>query len=142
MAVVVIPSNGKGDRSVESLGVKAPGGWQVPVRSVQGGEQAGRPQQRRTKKPRKRAPREADGGMVGSAEPLRSRRRPVSESSYWTHSILELPGVREGGMSGRNWQRKPGTTRGSPRRSRTAKASRISRQSVKSRCAREWGGWG
>ena len=39
-------------------------------------------------------------------------------------------------------QRRLGTTRGSPRRSRTAKASRISRQAVKSRCAREWGGWG
>ena len=45
-------------------------------------------------------------------------------------------------MPGRNVQRKPGTTRGSPRRSRTAKASRISRHAVKSRCAREWGGWG
>ena len=45
-------------------------------------------------------------------------------------------------MSGRNVQRKPGTTRGSPRRSRTAKASRISRHAVKSRCACEWGGWG
>jgi hypothetical protein len=45
-------------------------------------------------------------------------------------------------MSGRNEQRKPGTTRGSPRRSRTAKASRISRHAVKSRCAREWDGWG
>ena len=33
-------------------------------------------------------------------------------------------------------------TRGSPRRSRTAKASRISRHAVKSRCAREWDGWG
>src|SRR6266487_7185246 len=37
---------------------------------------------------------------------------------------------------------KPGTARGSPRRSRTAKASRISRCAVKSRCACEWGGWG
>src|SRR5712671_3344491 len=54
----------------------------------------------------------------------------------------ELSGVREDGMSGRNGQRKPGTTRGSPRRSRTAKASRISRSAVKSRCARGWGGWG
>ena len=45
-------------------------------------------------------------------------------------------------MSGRNEQRKPGTTRGSPRRSRTAKASRISRHAVKSRCACEWDGWG
>ena len=53
-----------------------------------------------------------------------------------------LPGVGEGGMSGWNVQRKLGTTRGSPRRSRTAKASRISRYAVKSRCACEWGGWG
>jgi hypothetical protein len=45
-------------------------------------------------------------------------------------------------MSGRNSQRKLGTTRGSPRRSRTAKASRISRYAVKSRCAGEWGAWG
>ena len=45
-------------------------------------------------------------------------------------------------MSGRNSQRKLGTTRGSPRRSRTAKASRISRSAAKSRCARGWGGWG
>jgi hypothetical protein len=39
-------------------------------------------------------------------------------------------------------QRKPGTARGSPRRSRTAKALRISRYAVKSRCACERGGWG
>ena len=45
-------------------------------------------------------------------------------------------------MSGRNVQRKLGTTRGSLRRSRTAKTSRISRRAVKSRCAHEWGGWG
>ena len=45
-------------------------------------------------------------------------------------------------MPGRNGQRKPGTARGSPRRSRTAKASRISRRAVKSRCACERGGWG
>ena len=45
-------------------------------------------------------------------------------------------------MLGRNGQRKLGTTRGSPRRSRTAKASPISRSVVKSRCAREWDGWG
>src|SRR3974390_323250 len=53
-----------------------------------------------------------------------------------------FPGVSGDGMPGKNVQRKLGTTRGSPRRSRTAKASRISRQAVKSRCAREWGGWG
>ena len=46
-------------------------------------------------------------------------------------SMIELPGVREGGMLGRNGQRKLGTTYGSPRRSRTAKASHISRHTVK-----------
>jgi hypothetical protein len=66
----------------------------------------------------------------------------MSTSEFWTETMIELPEVREGGMSGRNEQRKPGTTRGSPRRSRTAKASRISRRAVKSRCAHEWGGWG
>src|SRR5271167_314797 len=55
---------------------------------------------------------------------------------------VELPGDAEDGMSGRNSQRKLGTTRGSPRRSRTAKAWRISRCAAKSRCACEWGGWG
>jgi hypothetical protein len=56
--------------------------------------------------------------------------------------MIGLPGVVEDGMPGGNVQRKLGTTHGSPRRSRTAKASRISRPAVKSRCAREWGGWG
>ena len=55
---------------------------------------------------------------------------------------VELPGVVEDGMSGKNGQRKPGTTRGSPRRSRTAKAPHINRRAAKLRCAREWGGWG
>src|SRR5215471_4550819 len=89
-----------------------------------------------------RAPRETDCGINGSAEPLRSRRRPMSTSLLWNLSTYELPVVIEDGMSGRSGQRKPGTARGSPRRSRTAKASRISRRAVKSRCAREWGGWG
>src|SRR6516162_6893517 len=68
--------------------------------------------------------------------------KTVSASRYWTVAMFELPGVGEDGMSGRNVQRKLGTTRGSPRRSRTAKASRISRYAVKSRCACEWDGWG
>jgi hypothetical protein len=58
------------------------------------------------------------------------------------HFDVGRPGVGEDGMPGRNEQRKPGTARGSPRRSRTAKASRISRHAVKSRCTCEWGGWG
>src|ERR1700757_90250 len=66
----------------------------------------------------------------------------MSASENWTITMIELPGVIESGMLRRNGQRKPGTTRGSPRRSRTAKALRISRHAVKSRCARGWGGWG
>src|SRR3974390_3417593 len=57
-------------------------------------------------------------------------------------AMIELPGVRESDMPRRSGQRKPGPTRGSPRRSRTAKALRISRYAVKSRCARGWDGWG
>jgi hypothetical protein len=53
-----------------------------------------------------------------------------------------LPGVVEDGMSGRNSQRKLGSARGSPRRSRTAKAPHINRWAVKLRCACEWGAWG
>jgi hypothetical protein len=44
-------------------------------------------------------------------------------------TVNNLPAATHGvedGMPGRNVQRKPGTSRGSPRRSRTAKASRIS----------------
>jgi hypothetical protein len=57
-------------------------------------------------------------------------------------TMSELLVVVEDGMSGRNGQRKLGTSRGSPRRPRTAKTSRISRRAVKSRCAHEWDGWG
>jgi hypothetical protein len=91
--------------------------------------------------PEMRAPRETDCGRIGSAELLRSWRRPCRHRSSGL-AMIELPGVIESGMPRRNGQRKPGTTRGSPRRSRTAKALRISRYAVKSRCARGWGGWG
>jgi hypothetical protein len=91
--------------------------------------------------PEIRAPRETDCGRIGSAELLRSRRRRCRHRSSGL-AMIELPGVIESGMPRKNGQRKPGTTRGSPRRSRTAKALRISRHAVKSRCARGWGGWG
>ena len=58
--------------------------------------------------------------------------KAMSASENWTITMIELPGVIESGMPGRNGQRKPGTTRGSPRRSRTAKALRISRLAAKS----------
>ncbi len=142
MAVVVISSDGKGDRPVGSLEVKVPVGREDRSDPYRGASNLTGRSGREPGSLEIRAPRETDCGIVGSAEPLRSRRRPVSTSQDWTHAMVELPGVVEDGMSGRNGQRKLGTTRGSPRRSRTAKASRISRAAVKSRCAREWGGWG
>ena len=68
--------------------------------------------------------------------------KAMSASKNWTMTMFELLGVIEDGMPGRNGQRKPGTARGSPRRSHTAKASRISRHAAKSGRAREWDGWG
>src|SRR5215471_15677844 len=44
----------------------------------------------------------------------------MSALGVWTNPGVEPPGVREDGMSGRDEQRKPGTARGSPRRSRVA----------------------
>src|SRR5262249_24786462 len=49
-------------------------------------------------------------------------------------SMIGLPGVVEDGMPGANEQRKPGTARGSPRRSRTAKASGRSSRKLRRRC--------
>ena len=103
---------------------------------------AGRSKLRESGSPEIRAPRETDCGRIGSAELLRSRRRRCRHRRSGPNDVRTPRGDLEGGMPGRNGQRKPGTTRGSPRRSRTAKASRISRHAVKMRCAREWGGWG
>lgn len=58
------------------------------------------------------------------------------------HATDELSGVVGGDMMAESGQRKLGTTRGQPRRTRTAKASRISRTAAKSWCVSEWGGWG
>src|SRR3954452_5183355 len=79
--------------------------------------------------------------MIGRAEPLGSRRRPRRHRDTG-HMRCRTPRGQRGRHVRTEWQRKPGTTRGSPQRSRTAKASRISRPAVKSRCAGEWGGWG
>src|SRR3989442_4813626 len=60
----------------------------------------------------------------------------------WAGATDGLSGVIDDDMSGRNVQRKLGTTQGSPLRSRTAKAPRITGSAGKSRRAPEWGGWG
>src|SRR6266568_5032843 len=79
-------------------------------------------------------------GFLGVSSRLARGEDPVGIVNL-DDTMSGLPEVVEGGMSGRNAQRKLGTTRGSPRLSRTAKTSRISRRAVKSRCACEWGGW-
>ena len=143
MVVVVISSSGEGDRAVESLEVKAPVDRDQPGPIRTGGRATRQAAADANQEAPKYGPRvKRIAGHFGSAELLRTWRRPESGTSYWTQGVLELPGVLEGGMPGRNAQRKPGTTRGSPRRSRTAKAARISRYPVKSCSAREWGGWG
>src|SRR5262249_60493011 len=64
--VVVISSGGEGDRAVESREVKVPEGWGVPVRSVQGGKQLGRPYRKRTSEATKPTARvERIAGVLG-----------------------------------------------------------------------------
>ena len=74
--VVVISSGGAGDQSAGSLEVKALWGREAgSIRQRGASNLAGR----NVSKPgslERRAPREADCGNFGSAEPLRSRRRP------------------------------------------------------------------
>ena len=139
VTVVVISSDGEGDRSVESLEVKVPEGWAFQSDPYRGASNLAGCSGSEPVKPRNRPP-------------VRNGLRECRECRAGGHSAkanvgievldidVKLPGVGEGGTSGRNVQRKLGTTRGSPRRSRTAKASRISRHAVKSRCACEWGG--
>ena len=113
-----------------------------PCRIHQGGKQVGRLQRKRTRKPRNLRP---TGSGLWDHRERRSHRgwlkANVSREGIG-FTVRGLSGVVEGDMSTKNSSRKLGTTRGSPRRSRTAKASRISRYAVKSRCACEWGGWG
>src|SRR4051795_5373683 len=96
----------------------------------------------RTSEASKNGPRvKRIAGVVGV--PSRS---DLGEGRVGIATLDTCDGRTPRGQRGRHvrteWQGKTGTTRGSPRRSRTAKASRISRHAVKSRCAGEWGGWG
>jgi len=49
-------------------------------------------------------PPEADGGVLGSAEPVKRWRRPMLSAKNWVCAADELPGVVEGDMSRRNMQ--------------------------------------
>jgi len=140
--VVVISNNGKGDWPVESLDVKGAVGRETG--QIRTGRRANW-QAAATCEPWK--PRNLPPAGNGFAGILGVPSRCSFGEGLCRHHCLELidvelPGVVEDGMSGKNGQRKPGTSRGSPRRSRTAKASHISRCAVKLRCACEWDGWG
>src|SRR5260370_24979334 len=108
-------------------------GLEVPGRSVRGDKQLGRRYGKRTSEATKSASRaKRIAGMSGVPSRWSNGEGHVG-IEVLEHNDVGLPGVGEGGMPGRDEQRKLGTTRGSPRRSRTAKASRISRHAVKSR---------
>jgi hypothetical protein len=142
VATVVIPDGEEGDRIVESSGVRVSVGW-ATSRIRQGGAQVSRLQRvANFVSPEIGSPPEADRGVVESVEHFSAVRRPMSPTKNWVRAVGELSGVSEGDMLTKIDHRRHGTTRGLPRRQRTAKASRISRSSAKSRCACEWGGWG
>ena len=132
VAVVVISRNGEGDRPVESREVKAPDGWAFQSDPYRGASNLTGCSQCVNQEAPKASP--ARNGLREDRECRAAQisAKASSASKFWTEMMIELPGVKEDGMSGRNVQRKLGTTRGSPRRSRTAKASRISRRAVKS----------
>src|SRR5215469_3039185 len=139
---VVISSDGKGDRPVESLEVKAPDGWETGQIRARGASNLTGRSNVRTTEAAKDVPR-----VKRIAGDWECRAGQISAKAYVDTAALELigielPVVREDCMPGRNGQRKPGTTRGSPRRSRTAKAAHISRRAMKLCCACEWGAWG
>ena len=64
------------------------------------------------------------------------------ETARLEQTGFDLPGVVEGGMSGRKDSESVEPLEGRLGAVCTAKASGISRKAVKSRCACEWGGWG
>jgi hypothetical protein len=146
VTTVVISDREKGDRLDGKLGSKSLG-WlgETPVRSARKtSNSTGRSKSKSECEPVK--PRKTSVHLkrmmakLGSAEPLAPWRRPMPLVKNRASAANGLPGVHEGGMPGRNAQRKHGTTCGSPRRTSTAKASRINRSAAKSRCAHKWGG--
>jgi hypothetical protein len=152
-STVVISAVRKGDQPGESADVKVLVGWcaGAPARRSDppGGRANGQAvakvqDHKRTRRSRKSVP--ARSGWRGS----RARRAldswakatVVGEEYIWERAADENSGGVEGGMFGKSGQRKHGTTRGSPRRSRTAKALRITGTAGKSQRAHEWVGWG
>ena len=80
VTVVVISSNGKDDRPVESLEVKAPVGWETSQIRTGGLATRQAVAVANQSSPEIRAPRETDCGILGSAQPFGPWRRPMSTS--------------------------------------------------------------
>src|ERR1700720_4507094 len=106
VAVVVISSNGEGNRSVGSLEVKAPGGRACRSDPYRGASNlAGRSKcvNREAQKYLPRVKRIA--GRIGSAELLRSRRRPCRHRSSGL-AMIELPGGHRERHAKKGWSAK------------------------------------
>jgi hypothetical protein len=147
--MIVIPDTEKGDRRGESSGVKVPEGLAQGCKPVVvSGPSGGRASRRvvaneRSRKPRNNVPTEHGRvGVLGVPNISPFCEGQCRRRRNWARAAGGLPGVVEHNTSTKNVSRKLGTTRGQPRRTRTAKASRISRPATKPRCASEWDGWG
>ena len=146
VTTVVIPGSEKGDRLAGSPGVKVPVGVSrlrtARVGSARGASNSTGRSVSEQYSLEIGSPPEADGGSIGSAEPLREGRRPMSSTKNWVHAVDGIPGVIDGDMSRKSDQRKHGTSQGMPRPTGTAGALRITGIAGKSRRALERGRWG
>jgi hypothetical protein len=141
VVTVVLSGGGEGDQPVGSPEVN------VFVAGCKPGRSTRRQTTRQAvananRQPRNRTPPEVDGGISRTPNPSTEGEGLYRRRRNWVRAVGGFSGVLEDGMSRRIDKRKHGTTRGSPRRSRTAKAPRINRRAAKSWCACEWGGWG
>jgi hypothetical protein len=107
VTVVVISSNGEGDRAVESLEVKAPGGWASqsdPYRGASNLTGRSRCVNQEAPKDVPRVKRIAGGSGVPSCSDLGEGHVDIG---VLDQTMIELPGVIEDGMLGRNGSESP-----------------------------------
>ena len=119
VATVAISGGGTGDQSAGSPDVKVPVGWvNNPVSSVRGASNStGRSDGEPLLSPEMDSPREAECGGGGNVpRPSLGVEGQCHRRRNWVHAAGERPGVSEGDMPRQKRQRKPGTSRGSPRR--------------------------
>ena len=129
VATAVIPDNGKGNQPAGSSGVKVSVGWvEYPVRSArEASNSTGRSESELSEAAKFSSHLKRMMGVLGSAEPFYSWRRPASSAKVLSTGNRWTPRGRRRRHAEKERQRKHGTTRGSPRQECTAKAARISR---------------